>query len=182
MSRNLFTIKNKDVYYGENCVESIYGNMANYATNAITSKGIISWGITLYPIQYRIDIQPSTNSIIFRYVSGDNLVYTSSILALTGNTMPGGYYCKTSNYTISLSWKELDIRINKGLQQDNNLQSFILSWASFTGSIDFYQFSTTTSEPRKIIGTISVDTRTQIIQRRICLSLDTWGNCLERNK
>jgi hypothetical protein len=38
--KNFFTIKNKDIFYGQNCVESLYGEMSSFANNAMTSKGI----------------------------------------------------------------------------------------------------------------------------------------------
>lgn len=181
MGRPFFDLKNKDIFYGQNCLESLYGDISTFANNAITSKWIRTGGQVVYPSQYHILIKPSTNSIILSYTSGSS-VYTASLLALTGQ-LPWAYYCKKSNYLMTLSGgNDLKISINKSLAQDQNFQSFILSWGNFTGSIELRQKSIPAGSPDKLIGTITVDTRTQSIQRKICLNISPQWDCLERNK
>ena len=136
--KNFFNLKNKDIFYGQNCVESLYGDVSTFANNAVTSKGIFVSGQTIYPLKYHILIQPSANNIILKYTSGDNIVYTASVLALTG-TLPSTYYCQKNTYTMRLSGSDLQVTINKGLSQNGNFQSFILSGKNFTGSVEFRQ-------------------------------------------
>lgn len=83
MGKSFFTIEKKDIFYGQNCLESLYGDISTFANNAVTSKGINISGQTLFPLKYHILIQTNTNSILLKYTSGDNLVYTASVLALT---------------------------------------------------------------------------------------------------
>jgi hypothetical protein len=80
-----------------------------------------------------------------------------------------------------LSGTNFQVTINKGLSQDQNFQSFSLSGKNFTGSIEFRQ-KNINSGSGKLIWILSVDKRTQSIQRKICLRLSNKGDCLERNK
>jgi hypothetical protein len=94
---------------------------------------------------------------------------TYNEFALTGN-ISSTYNCKTASYDMKLSWSNLDIIISKWLA------SFTLSWtAGFTWSIDFMQCTTTFC---KQIGQLIVDTRTQSIQKSLCLTL-SWSECTE---
>jgi hypothetical protein len=74
---------------------------------------------------------------------------------------------------MSLSGKNLQVTINKGITQDQNMQSFILSGRNFTGEIELRQKNIKTNEPDKLIGIFTIDTRTQSIQRKICLNIAT---------
>lgn len=181
MGKSFFTIEKKDIFYGQNCLESLYGDISTFANNAVTSKGINISGQTLFPLKYHILIQTNTNSILLKYTSGDNLVYTASVLALTW-ALPPTYYCKKNTYTMYLSGGNLTTTINKWLTQDQVFQSFTLSGGNFTGSIEFRQKSTTSTTADKLIWILSIDTRTQSIQRKICLNIATSWDCLERNK
>ena len=176
--RNSFQIKDKDVLYGQTCVEDVYGEIDTFVNAAIRSKSLQISGTTFaYPDKYFISLDKDTNSIQLRYQDTWGII-TYRTLALTGNVSPS-YYCQTSSYDIVLSGTNLDVTINKGLAQDQNLQSFILSGAGgFTWSVDFMQCE---SSVCKQIGQLVVDTRTQSVQKKLCLTLS--GNvCGEWDK
>jgi len=66
---------------------------------------------------------------------------TGKYLSLTG-TVPSNYNCKTNAYYMMLSGKYLQIKINKGLTEDANLQSMTLSGEgiaanTFTSDVKF---------------------------------------------
>ena len=179
--KNIFQIKNKDVVYGQTCVEHLYGEINNFAKWAIRSQTLQSGTTSIYPSQYLIYMTPSQNTITLHYIaSWTGTLYQS--YQLTGN-MPGDRYCQTSEYAIILSGSDNVLTINKGLGTNAQHQSFRLSWAG--------QFSLTTDIVLhnnnggidKHIAQFLIDTRTQAIQKRTCLYVNTTGgNCEEWDK
>lgn len=184
--RSIFQVGNRDSLYGEACINNLYGDVSNYLYSAITSRAISSGNIKTYPNTYYIEFYPlwSGNAIRFAYATGSTII-TGSYRSLTG-TVPGTYNCKSKAYNMVLSWKFLQIKINKGLTEDANLRSMSLSgggiWAStFTSDIKFllvYPGSTWYKE----LGRFEVDIRTQSIKSKLCLTINNTWNCNNRNQ
>lgn len=178
--KQLFQIKNKDVVYGQTCIENLYGKINNFAKSAIRSQSIYSWSVAYYPDTYKVEIIPSQNAIALSYI----ISWTTHIhqtYQLTGN-VPTQRYCETNEYIIQLSGNDEVLSINKWLGENNQLQSFWLSGSQHFGtSIDIFLY-TNNNPTGKHIGTFIIDTRTQAIQKKLCLNIATWGNCLEWDK
>ena len=178
--RNVFQVKNKDIVYGQTCVENLYGEINNFVKSAIRSQGLNSWGTTVYPDRYVIDILPSQETITLHYII-DNTSYLYESYELTGN-IPNQRYCETNDYSIHLSGADNFLTINKGLWTDAQLRSFRLSGSqefSLTTDILLYNNG---SAVGKNIGQFLIDTRTQAIQKKLCLNINTDWTCYERDK
>jgi prepilin-type N-terminal cleavage/methylation domain-containing protein len=140
--KNIFQINNKDSLYGEACINNLYGEVSNYLYSAITSKGIKSGNVTVYPSTYYIDFNTTTNAIRLGYTTTvDGPIITGQYLTLTG-TVPKNFNCRSNAYVMTLSGKSLQVIINKGLSEDANLRSMILSGVgiannTFSGEIKF---------------------------------------------
>lgn len=178
--RNMFQIKNKDVAYGQTCVESLYGEIRNFVDAAKRSKGLNSWNVLVYPDQYNIFITPTTNTIQLQYIV-NSLPYIYATRTLTGNTS-AQRYCNTSSYDMVLSGNDMTVYINKWLAANAQFQWFILSGAGgFTGLINILQCPT--NQPIcKQLWQLSIDTRTQVIQKKLCLNINTGWLCDEWDK
>jgi hypothetical protein len=109
--RNIFQIKNKDVAYGQTCVEYVYGQVRSFADAATRSKGLASGTIITYPDQYQIFFATTTNSIQLKYSSG-GVIYIQQSFNLTGDDTKKRY-CTTNAYAMVLSGTTLDVHINK---------------------------------------------------------------------
>ena len=173
--RNLFQVKNKDVIYGQTCIENLYGDLDNFIKSAIRSQGLNSWGTIIYPDRYVIEILPSQNTITLDYII-DTVSHQYQTYQLTGN-IPSQRYCQTNSYSILLSGTDNLLTINKGLGTNAQYQSFRLSWANnFSLTTDIFLYNNGSTEGKQI-GQFVVDTRTQSIQKRLCLNITTGGSC-----
>jgi hypothetical protein len=114
------------------------------------------------------------NTIELNYKEGSGWILPYNAFELTG-TLSASYNCQTANYDIVLSWPNLAVTINKGLAQNTNFQSFILSGWWFIWSVDVLQCKRSVC---KQIGQLIVDTRTQSIQKKLCLTL-SGSECTE---
>lgn len=174
--RSSFQVKNKDVLYGQACIETVYGEVNNFLHAAISSKSVNSWGTQIFPDTYIISFIPAEQSIKLWYQSPWNPYYIYSTLLMTGNS---NNYCSSNRYAMVLSWMTYEIYINKGLQEGQNMRFFYLSWASIsTGANTFLQCDINGTWC-KTMGRFESDTRTISLQKQICLSFSTTGDCLE---
>lgn len=178
--KNIFQIKNKDVVYGQTCVEHLYGEMNNFAKGASRSQSISYGTSTYYPTQYLIYMIPSQNTISLQYIA--SWTHTYGDYHITGN-IPNQRYCQTSEYAIILSGSDNVLTINKGLSTNAQHQSFRLSWAgNFSLTTDILLHNNNGGID-KHIAQFLIDTRTQAIQKRTCLYVNTTGgNCEEWDK
>ena len=178
--KNIFQIRNKDVVYGQTCVEHLYGEINNFVKGATRSQSIASGTTIYYPTQYLIYMIPSQNTISLQYIASWTQTYQD--YQITGN-IPNSRYCQTSEYSLILSGSDNVLTINKGLWANAQHQSFRLSWAgkfSLTTDIMLYPNGSITG---KHIAQFLIDTRTQAIQKRTCLYINTTGgNCEEWDK
>jgi hypothetical protein len=99
---SIFQVKNNDMFYGQNCINNIYGNMNSFLDSATRGQSLqVSGNVTVYPDIYYIDIDKDTNTIQLNYQdSGAILTYNE--FALTGN-ISSTYNCKTASYDMKLS-------------------------------------------------------------------------------
>ena len=98
--RSSFQIKNKDVLYGQACIETLYGEVNNFVHAGLTSKSLFSGVIAIFPDQYTIRFDPSQQLIELGYEEGGSgHIYKS--IELTGNTHIS--YCSSNTYMIVLS-------------------------------------------------------------------------------
>ena len=179
--KNLFQIKNRDVIYGQTCVENLYGEINNFVKWAIRSQTISSGTTTIYPDQYLIYMMPSQNTIKLKYITSGT-IHTYQTYQFTGN-IPNQRYCQTSNYNILLSGTDSVLSIMKGLWTNAQHQSFRLSTPNqFTLTTDVILYNNGATIGKNIAQFL-IDTRTQALQKRICLNINsTWGYCDEWDK
>lgn len=165
--KNNFQINNRDKFFGEACINNIYGDINNYMYAAITSKLIFSGTEKVYPTVYYIDFKSSTNSILFSHQKSTGSIVTQTTMTLTGTNIPSNYNCKSNAYNIVLSWWNFQLKINKWLLEDSNLRSMILSGGGntyFTGEIKFL-LTYPNSTGYKELGKFEIDTRIQNIRK-----------------
>lgn len=98
--RSSFQIKNKDVLYGQTCIETLYGQINNFVYAGLSSKVIFSGTTKHFPDQYIITFNPSTQNISLNYQE-NTTPYIYSSIDLSGGTNIN--YCKTSTYFIHMS-------------------------------------------------------------------------------
>jgi len=186
--RNVFQIRNRDTLYGEACINNLYGDVSNYLYSAITSKALLSWTTKVYPNFYYIWFLTGQNAINFGYytwtTSNPALSITRKNLTLTW-TVPSNYNCKTSSYNIIISGLYTLLQINKWLVEDSSLRSMIINpWTSnnpFTWEIKFLLFPIG-STWYKEIGKFEIDTRTQTIKNKTCLTINNTWTCNQRSQ
>jgi len=173
--KSSFQIKNKDILYGQACIEHVYGEVNNFVYAAISSKSVYSWDIQIFPHTYIVSFKPVEQTIDLWYqVSWEQYTLYTTI-SLSGNN----HYCSSNSYSILLSWMTYDIYIHKGLQWGPNMRFFYLSGAGVsTGENMFLQCDTQWTWCTDI-ALFRSDTRTISIYKQICLSVSTSGNCNE---
>lgn len=179
--KNIFQIKNKDIIYGQTCIEHLYGEINNFAKSAIRSQNISSGTTNIYPDQYLIYMIPSQNTITLKYIASGTLSdYRTYQLSWA---IPSERYCHTNEYTVIISWSDTMLTINKWLGTNAQHQSFRLSTpGQFQLTTDIL-LQHTNGGLYKQIGQFFIDTRTQAIQKRICLVINNTGaNCEEWDK
>jgi len=174
--RSSFQVKNKDVFYGQACVESIYGEINNFLYAAISSKSINSWWTQIFPDVYNINFDVSNQSISLKYKTTGNPYYTYSDITISGQN--NIQYCNNNNSTLLLSWDSYEITINKWLQENTTTKAFYLSGVSITGQ-NIFRWCDGQGNECKNISYFLTDTRTITIQKHMCLHFDTTGDCLE---
>lgn len=181
---NTFKPKNKDILYGEACVNSIYADISNFMNTSLTSKSIISGWLHIVPDKYYIDINTNNNSILLTYTYNDNN-YIYKQLNLTWN-IPPNYYCNTNNYVMIFSGNSSLIEIDKWINWNN--PSF--KWFSINSWNSFYEKINLNLCPQwniqydkcKEIWIYEIDSRTDSIKRKNCLNVNFSWHCEERNQ
>lgn len=172
--RSSFQIKNKDILYAQACIETIYGEVNNFLHGAISSKSMNSWGIQIFPDRYNIAFRPAQQHIELGYEQPGNLYSLYSSISISGNT---SNYCNSNNYVIIMSGNSYEISINKWVQENENLQFFMLSWISITGENTFRKCNPQLIDCKKM-ARFESDTRTLSLKKQMCLTY-TGNDCLE---
>jgi len=175
--RSSFQIKNKDVLYGQACIETVYGQVNNFLHAGLSSKSLFTWANPFFPDQYIISFNPWSGVIHLRYKE-QGIIGTYSSIEFTGNN--NIMYCSSNAYTIQLTWETYEISINKWLQENTSLQFFYLSGTNSisTGWSIFLQCSNQWAWC-KTMARFESDTRTISLKKQICLMFDTMGGCNE---
>ncbi len=174
--KSSFQIKNKDILYGQACIENIYGQVNNFMHAWISSKSLYTTtGGKIFPDQYIFNFSTLGQKITLLYNSG-GVVQTYKTISLSGNSNIA--YCSSEKYMIKLSGDSYTWYINKGLEEIN-MQMFYL-----TGSKFMYTWETKFIQCDKdgtwciYIGRFESDTRTISIRKQICLDFSDTGAAL----
>jgi len=177
--RSSFQIKNKDVLYGQACIETLYGQVNNFLHAGLSSKSLFTWTTAIFPDQYIITFDPVQQLIELKYEEqGSGYIYSS--IEITGNTNIS--YCSSNSYIIVMSWDTYELYVNKWLQENAALQFFYLSWTTSvsTGGNIFLQCDLNLTWC-KTIARFESDTRTISLKKQMCLSFTGAGECFERD-
>ena len=176
--RSSFQVKNKDVLYGQACIETLYGQVNNFLHAGLSSKSLFTWTTAIFPDQYIISFKPTSGEIALSYKeNGVTTIYSTISLIGNSNIM----YCSSNSYTIQLTGETYELHINKWLKENAALKFFYLSW---TTSISTW-WSTFLQCPIqwtwcKEMAKFESDTRTISLKKQICLTF-TGSDCLERD-
>lgn len=185
--RDNFKPKNKDIMYGEACVNNIYSDISSFINNALTSKNILSGLNKISPIQYIIDINPNGNTISLKYKESESAFAVSyKQLNLTGN-MPPNYYCDTNAYTMILSWNNTIVEINKWFKENSSLKNFNINNSNSLYEKIFLKLCPHNNnivqyDKCKEVWLYEVDVSIQNIKRSTCLNTNSGWNCDERTQ
>ena len=173
--RSSFQVKNKDIVYGQACIETLYGQVNNFLHAGLSSKSINSWGTQIFPDKYIISFQPTQQLIELKYnQQGSEHIYSS--IELTGNS--NIMYCSSNSYTIQLSGETYELHINKWLQENTTLQSLYLTGTSSISTWWSMFLQCDTSTWCKAMAYFESDTRTISIKKQMCLTF-TGSDCSE---
>ncbi len=175
--RSSFQVKNKDVLYGQACIETLYGQVNNFLHAGLSSKSINSWGTQIFPDQYIISFNPWSWTIVLSYeTQGSGYIYSS--IEITWNTNIS--YCSSNSYMILLSWETYELHINKWLQENAALQFFYITGTSSVSTWwNIFLQCDLQWTWCKTMGRFESDTRTVSIKKQMCLSFTGAGDCLE---
>lgn len=77
--RSSFQIKNKDVLYGQACIETLYGQINNFVYAGLSSKVIFSGNVKHFPDQYIATFNPNIQNISLNYQENTTTSIYSSI-------------------------------------------------------------------------------------------------------
>jgi len=174
--RSSFQVKNKDVLYGQACIETLYGQVNNFLHAGLSSKSLFTWTMAIFPDQYIISFKPTQQIIELRYnEQGSEHIY--STISLTGNS--NVMYCSSNSYTIELTGETYELHINKWLQENATLKFFYLSWTTSISTwwSEFLQCDTQWTWC-KTMARFESDTRTISLKKQICLTF-TGSDCFE---
>jgi hypothetical protein len=172
--RSSFQVKNKDVLYGQACIETLYGQVNNFLHAGLSSKSLFTWTTAIFPDQYIISFKPTQQIIELQYKE-QNTIYPYSTISLTGNS--NVMYCSSNSYTIQLTGETYELHINKWLQENAALQIFYLSNSTSTWWNEFLQCDNQWTWC-KTIARFESDTRTISLKKQICLTF-TGSDCSE---
>ena len=174
--RSSFQVKNKDVLYGQACIETLYGQVNNFLHAGLSSKSLFSWTTAIFPDQYIVSFIPAQQRIELKYnEQGNEYIYSS--IELTGNS--NIMYCSSNSYTIQLTWETYELHINKWLQENAALQFFYFTGTSSISTwwSEFLQCNNQWTWC-KTMARFESDTRTISLKKQICL-IFTGADCLE---
>jgi len=172
--RSVFYVKNKDIFYGQACIESIYGQVNNFLFAGMSSKSINSWWTQIFPNTYSIHFDPDNQKIDLIY--NDDAIYNSMTISWQSNIL----YCNNNSITIYMSGDNYHIIITKGLQAQQHNKPIYLSGVDFLGRNIFW-LCNIEGDDCKEIAAFTTDTRTINIQKQMCLSFTGAGECYERD-
>ncbi|HBB03719.1 TPA: hypothetical protein DCZ39_02315 [Patescibacteria group bacterium] len=98
--RSAFQFKNKDILYGQSCIETIYGEVNNFLHAGLSSKSLFTGTTAIFPDQYIITFNPAQQLIQLKYQEqGSEHIYSS--IEITGDTNIS--YCSSNSYMIILT-------------------------------------------------------------------------------
>jgi len=183
-SKKLFQPQNRDMLYANSCINNLHWELTNYINTSFTSKWIaISWNI-IYPDSYIINFDSQNNTIKLEYKT-KNQTWIRKSLNLNEN-LPVDYYCKTSRYTIKLSWDSPTIKIKKWFQKQWTKPSFQIinnQIQTFIQNIPLYLCQQNATFCQNI-SLFTIDVRTKKIIKKTCKEYTGTNNttCLQRNK
>ena len=171
-----FTIKNKDIFYGQACIETIYGEVNNFLYTAMSSKSVNSWWEQIFPDTY--SIQFSGQSITLGYQTSEDTYAIYRDILISGNT---SNYCNDNTYNILMSGDTYTVYISKWLQGEQ-WTNFFLSGASsiHTWGNTFLQCDSALTGC-KTIAYFESDTKILHIKKQMCLTTNEAGECEERD-
>lgn len=170
--RSSFQVKNKDVLYGQTCIETLYGQVNNFLHAGLSSKAISSWNIQIFPKQYIISFNIPQQVIVLKYVI-EQEADTYSNIPISWDTKD---YCSSNNYTIVMTWNNYTLQISKWSLENLNYSNTSIS----TGRNTFLQCDTSWTWCKEI-ARFESDIRTLNIKKQICLTFTWAGECLERD-
>lgn len=177
--KSSFQIKNKDTLYGQVCMERIYENIHEFLTAWLQSKAINRNEKRIFPDRYILQFDVAEQVINLATVEWSDIVPYQAISLRNTNDE----YCENQRYYIQMTGDSYRVHINKGLQENNNNQIFYIS------DIDsLYQGENTFVQCDKggwictEIARIQTDTRIMGIDKYVCLSNSTAGQCEERDQ
>ncbi len=181
--RQYFQVQNRDILYGQSCIENIYGQVNNFLYGGLTSKTIFSGNNKNFPSLYTITFDTTSQEISLGYEENGTASNYETISLLTGNS---NNLCTTNGYQILFSGDTYTLMVNKWLKEDQNLKFFFLTGnnSNFTGANTFRQCPPSNpgiDSTCKNIGRLETDTRSMEIKKQICLNINTGGVCDQRD-
>ncbi len=175
--RSSFQIKNKDVLYGQACIETLYGQINNFVYAGLSSKVIFSGNVKHFPDQYIATFNPNIQNISLNYQENTTTsIYSSIDISGWSNIN----YCRTSTYFMRMNGDNYTLTINKWLAENQNLQSFFITGTSSqsTGGNTFWECNLVGTWCKEM-ARFETDIRTISIKKYMCLSFSETWDCLE---
>ena len=168
--RSSFQVKNKEVVYGQTCIEAWYWQVNNFLHAGLSSKAINSWATQIFPDEYSILF--SWQSILLKYTVWQE-THTYSNISVSGDTMN---YCTSDAYTIMMTGNTYTLKINKWTIENLEYTTTAIS----TGRNTFLQCDNSWTWCKEI-ARFESDIRTLAIKRQMCLTFTGAGECFERD-
>jgi hypothetical protein len=107
--RSSFQVKNKDVLYGQACIETLYGQVNNFLQAGLSSKSIFTANVAIFPEEYIIAFDPANQLMTLKYIEqGSEYIYSD--ISISGNT---NTYCISNSYTLKMMGDTYELHINK---------------------------------------------------------------------
>lgn len=174
--RSSFQVKNKDIFYGQACIETIYGEVNNFLYAAISSKSLNSWWTQIFPETYIITFSGQVIDLWYQESEGPYTIYSS--IPISENT---NNYCSSNKYTIVMTWDSYEVYISKWLQNNQNTNFFLSGTTGVsTWGNTFLQCDNTLTWC-KTMAYFQSDTRALSIQKKMCLAFEDNWDCSERD-
>lgn len=170
--RSSFQVKNKEVVYGQTCVENWYWQVNNFLHAGLSSKAVSSWTAQIFPEEYSMVFDIPQQSITLKYTVWQE-TYTYNDISVSGDIMN---YCSSDTYMILMTGNNYTLQINKWTIKKLDYTTTSIS----TGENTFLQCDHSWTWCKEI-ARFESDIRTLAMKRQMCLTFTETGACLERD-
>lgn len=182
LSQSTFKLKNRERTLSQACASSLYWEIRNFFDKVQNNKWIISWWNIFFPEEYIVNITPTNQEISLGFIKTGSTIISQKF-SLSGKNLRKINYCNQWNYSLKLSWENIQLILQKQFINTIVKPAFLISWSinSITWKTIF-EWCSPENEFCKEIFFRQRDKRLHKIDWFSCQSNQPTGECFNRTK